>query len=91
MMICSRFDVVWRDIPEYEGIYQASNYGDIRTVEGKTTYTKLHGKRVWKSRVLKGKGDHFTPGRRVSLWKDGKSKDYLVSRLVAMTFLGIPR
>ena len=81
---------IWKDIPGYEGIYQASNYGRIRTVEGKITYTKLHGKRAWKSRVLKGRGDNPKTGKRVSLWKDGVSKDYLVARLVALTFLGTP-
>ena len=83
-------DKVWKDIPGYEGIYQASNYGEIRTVEGKTTCNKYHGKRVWKSRVLKGRGDNKTTGKRVSLWKDGKSKDFLVARLVATAFLGYP-
>ena len=81
---------IWKDIPEYEGIYQASNYGNIRTVEGKITYSKLHGKRVWKSRILKGRGDNPTTGKRVNLWKDGTPKDYLVARLVATTFLGTP-
>ena len=81
---------IWKDIPGYEGIYQTSNYGRIRTVEGKTTFTKRHGKRVWKSRVLKGKGNNPITGKRVSLWKDGKPKDHLVARLVAITFLGVP-
>lgn len=81
---------IWKDIPQYEGIYQASNYGDIRTVEGKTTFTNKHGVRHWKSRVLKGRGNNKTTGKRVSLWKAGKSKDFLVARLVAITFLGEP-
>ena len=81
---------VWKDIPGYEGIYQASTFGNIRTVEGKTTFTERHGTRSWKSRVLKGRGDNRKTGKRVSLWKDGKVKDCLVARLVAMTFLGLP-
>ena len=28
----SLFKEIWKDIPQYEGIYQASNYGNIRTV-----------------------------------------------------------
>lgn len=83
-------DEVWKDIPGYEGIYQASNYGEIRTVEGKTTFSRLHGKRTWKSRVLKGRGNNPTTGKRVNLWKEGKAKDFLVARLIATTFLGIP-
>jgi hypothetical protein len=80
----------WQDIPGYEGIYQASSYGNIRTCEGKTTSNKRFGIRRWKSRILKGRGDNLRTGRRVSLWKDGKCKDWLVARLVAITFLGEP-
>lgn len=81
---------IWKDIPDYEGIYQASNYGRIRTAPNKTTYTKIHGIRHWKSRIMKGRGDSKKTGRRVGLWKNGKVKDWLVARLVAITFLGKP-
>jgi hypothetical protein len=81
---------VWKDIPDYEGIYQASTFGRIRTVEGKTTVSTRHGVRHWKSRILKGRGDNPRTGKRVSLWKNGKPKDWLVARLVAITFLGDP-
>ena len=81
---------VWKDIPGYEGIYQASTLGNIRTVEGKTTFSKRHGIRRWKSRILKGRGDNPQTGKRVSLWNGGKAKDWLVARLVAITFLGNP-
>ena len=79
---------IWKDIPGYEGIYQASNFGRIRTAEGKTTYTKLHGQRKWTQRVLKPKAcrDFNACGYRVSLWKDGKHKDFLVARLVCTTW-----
>lgn len=81
---------VWKDIPQYEGLYQASSEGRIRTVEGKTTYTARHGERHWKSRIMKGRGDNYTTGKRVGLWKDGTMKEYLVARLIAITFLGDP-
>lgn len=76
----------WRDVVDYEGIYEVSNKGRVRTHKHKTTYTKKHGVRHWKQRYLKDK----TPnGRdvRVSLWKDGKTKDFLVHRLVAFAFI----
>lgn len=79
---------IWKDIPDYEGIYQASTFGRIRTCEGKTTFTERHGVRHWEQRVLKFKGETYKTGYRVSLWKNGKSKDYLVARLIARTFLG---
>ena len=79
---------IWKDIPGYEGIYQASSFGRIKSVKGKTTYSKMHGKRVWKERILKPKAcaDYNLCGYRVSLWKDNKHKDFLVARLVCTTF-----
>lgn len=79
----------WKDIPGYEGIYQASTHGRIRTCEGKTTSSTRFEKRVWKQRVLKQKFHKNQKGRadaRVSLWKDKKEKTWLVSRLVAITW-----
>lgn len=81
---------IWKDIPDYEGLYEASSCGRIRTKEGKTTFTKRHGVRHWKSRILSGRGDNYKTGSRVGLWKDGVCKDWLVARLIAITFLGKP-
>lgn len=77
---------VWKDIKNYEG-YQVSNLGGIRT-HNKITYTKKHGIRHWKDRILKYKQQsNYDTGYRVDLWKNGKSKTFLVARLVAFTFL----
>lgn len=89
-MTCLSDAETWKDVPGYEGIYQASTLGRIRTVEGKTTYTQRHGVRKWKSRVLKCRGHNPKTGFRISLWKDGCMKDALVARVVAITFLGEP-
>ena len=75
----------WKCIEGYEDLYEVSNTGFIRTKEGKTTFTKRHGIRKWKQRILKDK----TPnGRdyRIALWKDGKVKYFLAHRLVAIAF-----
>lgn len=74
----------WKDIPGYEGIYQASNEGQIRSTPGKVTSNARYPLRMWKSRILKQKGKGSGRGdRRVSLWKNGKEKTHLVARLVA--------
>lgn len=76
----------WKDVVGYEGIYEVSNHGRIRSHEGKTTFTTRHGIRRWKQRYLKDKKPN---GRdvRVTLWKNGKPKDFLVHRIVAYAFI----
>jgi len=76
----------WRDVVGYEGIYEVSDTGEVRTKEGKTTYTERHGIRRWKQRVLKQKVSKDKTCR-VHLWKNGQSRTWLVHRLVAMAFL----
>ena len=79
----------WKDIPGYEGLYQASNLGRIRTCEGKITCNARFKKRVWKQRILKQKVTTHKNGRRdarICLWKDGKEKTWLVARLIAMAW-----
>lgn len=77
---------IWKDIPEYEGIYEVSISGAVRTVKGKKTESIFHGERVWKQRILKLKTDK-KGYKRVMLYKGKKSKQYLVHRLVAMAFI----
>lgn len=83
---------IWKDIPGYSG-YQASNLGRIRSYN-KITYTKRHGYRHWKDRVLSFKPSTNSKqkssqgmGYRVDLWKNGKPNSLLVARLIATTFL----
>lgn len=79
----------WKDIPGYEGLYQASTHGRIRTCEGKTTSSARFPRRVWKQRILKQKNAKNPKGRvdlRVELWKGNDHKTWLVSRLVALTW-----
>lgn len=80
----------WKDIPEYEGLYQASTEGRIRTHANKITSSARFAERHWKQRVLKNKWQIRADGRadaRVELWKDGMHKTLLVARLVAMTWV----
>lgn len=83
----------WLDIPGYEGLYQASNYGRIRSIDRSFTKTNKYGTDVTyhlKGRTLvqrlDGKGMYLL----VVLRKDGKSHNELVHRLVASTFLRNP-
>ena len=76
---------IWKNIPNFEG-YQVSNCGRVRTHD-KTTFTKRHGERHWKDRILHYKGNSYKTGYRVDLWENNKPHTMLVARLVAFTFL----
>ncbi|MCG1009249.1 HNH endonuclease [Salinicoccus sp. ID82-1] len=79
---------IWKDVVGYEGIYEVSTHGRVRTHINKTTHSNRHGVRKWRQRVLKEK-DPKGRDVRVSLWKDKVEKSHLVHRLVADAF--IPR
>ena len=80
---------LWKPIPGYEGIYEASSDGRIRTCYGKTTSNARYSERVWKQRILKQKWTGKNrKDSRVSLWKDGHEHTHLVARLVASAFYG---
>jgi len=71
----------WKDVPEYEGLYQVSDTGLIKTLE---RYT-IQGKLI-KERILIG-GIDKDGYRLVLLCRDGHKKTAKVHRLVAQAFL----
>jgi hypothetical protein len=80
---------IWRDIPEYKGLYQASNMGKIRSLD-RYVNNQANGKakRLAKGRVLKT----FTAGagyEYVVLSVNQNKKKVAVHRLVAQAFLGV--
>lgn len=68
---------IWKDIPGYEGKYQVSNTGEIRSLK------------FGKIKILKQYTDKC--GYNVlTLSENGKRKNHFVHRLVAMTFIPNP-
>lgn len=82
----------WKPIPGYEGLYDASNLGRVRSTPGRINSHARCGKRIWKSRIMKPKCSVHARRHdgRLTLWKDGEHKDHLVARLVAAAWLGPP-
>ena len=81
----------WKPIRGFHGWYEVSNLGRVRSPEGRVTSSKQSQRRVWRERILKQKSRIRYAGSDicdlyVSLRKNGKSNDYLVSRLVAKAF-----
>lgn len=77
---------IWRDIPSFEGYYQASNLGRIRSLD-RMVPGKNGSYRFVKGTVLKPGLTSYEPGRgyyRVRL----SNKWFLVSVLVWITFRG---
>ena len=75
----------WRDIPGYEGRYQASSLGRIRSVDRRVPC--CHGAtRLMKGRVLKPAANKYNPHLFVVLGHGEAGSP--VHRLVAASFLG---
>ena len=80
---------IWRDIKGYEGLYQVSNYGKVRSLD-RTTFANSRWGKVrsmnFKGRIIKqfvGKNGYM----KVSLCKDGKVHSKDVHRLVYEAFI----
>lgn len=72
---------VWRSTEGYEGFYEVSNMGNVRSV----TRHSVDGKFL-KGKILK-QGLSTSGYKHVVFCKDGVKKDMLVHRLVARAFL----
>ena len=84
---------IWRDIPGYEGLYQASSIGNIRSldhyVECYDISTGGVSKRLVKGKLLvPGKTGNYRKYYSVSLCKNGITRTHRVAVLVMLTFVG---
>ena len=80
---------IWKDIEGYEGLYQISNFGRIKSLE-----RRVKGKKPGTTQHIKEKIRKFsytTEGYAyVVLAKEGVNKTILVHRLVAKAFIPNP-
>lgn len=80
---------IWKDIKGYEGIYQISNLGRIKALDRLVTTGKEYPKFQHKpERILRI--NQCTKYEQVILCKNGKTKAYLVHRLVSQAFIPNP-
>lgn len=73
----------WRDVAGYEGRYQVSSMGRVKSLERKVP--KGYGERTVKERILKPKTDRYGY-LIVGLYAGGKIRTFLVHRLVCEAF-----
>lgn len=81
----------WKDIPNYEGYYQISNLGRVKSLSRFHGVSKQYSSIGYysKEKILKStsnKEDYST----VRLFKNNKAKTYRVHRLVAENFIPNP-
>ena len=83
---------IWKDIPEYEGLYQASNLGRVRSLDRVKEYYPRDRKAYTKNAKGKILKQYCDPRcyRFVGLHTNGKREKLLVHRLMAMAFIENP-
>ena len=80
---------IWKDIKNYEGIYQVSNMGRIKSVERYMLNRWGNGFKKWREKIkiqTLSKNGYYT----VRLSNNGKDKGYSTHRLVAEAFVPNP-
>lgn len=87
MIAKSGNDEIWKDIDGYEGYYQVSNYGNVRSL------TRIVTKCDGSSLLVKGRIMSLGHGKNnlylcVSLSKNCSHKHVIVHRIVAAAFIG---
>jgi hypothetical protein len=76
---------IWKDIPGYEGVYQASCLGRVRSLD--KIMMLCSGPYIHKGRVLKPRPGTTSPYLLVSLSRDGVRKMVLLHRIIALVFV----
>lgn len=78
---------IWKDIKDYEGIYQVSNLGRVRSLDRYVNFRG--GKKFYKGKLMSLKKVTRNNGVYLSFgaYKDGKNKMLLVHRMVAFAFI----
>lgn len=80
---------IWRDIPDYEGQYQVSNLGRVKSLERSISCKDGRKSYIVPKRIMKLNKDNLGY-LNVMLCKNGKIKRFRVHQLVARTFIPNP-
>lgn len=76
---------IWKDVPGYEGYYQVSNEGRVRSLDRWVIY-KNGRERFYKGKFFEGSFNN-RGYKKLSLSKDGKAEYFFIHQVVAMAFL----
>ena len=76
---------IWKDIPEYEGLYQVSNLGNVKRIGSFRGVNKKYLNNYYLTPKDNGKGY-----LRIKLTKNNKSKRHMLHRLISQAFIENP-
>lgn len=83
---------IWKDIKDYEGLYQISNLGNIKSkgkqIVGKITRRKIN--RIKKDKIKKIYSRGISKYMSVLLCKNNKPRNFYIHKLLAQTFIDNP-
>lgn len=79
---------IWKDLKDYEGLYQVSNFGRIRNIS--RLVNDNGGLNIIKQKILKPSKDS-SGYLQIVLTKNKIRKSYKVHRLIALTFIPNPK
>ena len=79
---------IWKDIKGYEGLYQVSNFGRVKTLP-RIIRNSSNGRYYTKEKILK-LGKQTTGYLYVCLYKNNTHKTHRIHRLVAEAFIANP-
>lgn len=74
---------IWKDIPNYEGLYKISNLGNVKSLD----HIRKNGTNEYMQKGKKLKPQKANNYLFVRLSKEEKTKQHFIHRLVAISFL----
>lgn len=78
---------IWKDVPNYEGYYMASNFGRLVSLVGWDGHRHVERKRIINGWIQKADSNGTYKRRIVTLTKEGIKEELKVHRIIALTFI----
>lgn len=81
---------IWKAIPNYEGLYEASNLGRIKSLERFVNNPRFKNPIHWQEKILEQDNSHPKGYGRITLSKDGKIKRKPIHYWIALAWIPNP-